>query len=250
MLWLVRTTPGAYGRNARLTGMHPRARIPHAALGMALALVLLACGGTTPGEDEPSEAAQACRDSWKKLESTAEAKADQTHPSALAARWTSVAATIDYYVTSAPAKGCNAAIERQEDAITALEGLSTKLAAYDVELQFAKVRDDAEEYAGGPRPSPGPSASASPEKKGAVLPPLPPTPELIAASVRTLVAQAPAATEQQGPGWQQARVVELTDDAAVAKTVKDLAFLSSQSPAWRACTAALARIDAALAAAG
>ena len=57
------------------------------------------------------------------------------------------------------------------------------------------------------------------------------------------------ATEQQAPGWQQAHVVELSDSAAVAKAVKDLAFLSTESSGWRASMAALAQIKVALAAA-
>ncbi len=56
------------------------------------------------------------------------------------------------------------------------------------------------------------------------------------------------ATQQQGPGWEQASVVDLSDTAATAKTVKDLGFLSTESSAWRACKVALATIAAALAA--
>ena len=67
--------------------------------------------------------------------------------------------------------------------------------------------------------------------------------------MKSLTTQAPLATQQQGPGWTQARVVELTDAAAIAKTLKDLTFLSSESPSYRACVALFAQIKVALAAA-
>ena len=60
--------------------------------------------------------------------------------------------------------------------------------------------------------------------------------------------QAPLATDQQAPAWQQARAVDLEDAAAVKKAVKDLAFISSESKAYRSATAALAEIRPALAA--
>ena len=121
-----------------------------------------------------------------------------------------------------------------------------------MELQLEQVRDQAEAYAAGPRPprptpSPAPKGKKKQNKKPKQLP-LPPKPSSIADAVKKLVAQAPKATEQQGPGWQQARVVELSDKKAVAKTVKDLAFLSSESAAYRACRTALAEIRVALAA--
>ena len=71
----------------------------------------------------------------------------------------------------------------------------------------------------------------------------------VAAALKSCTTQAPLATQQQGPGWEQARVIELTDPAAVTKAVKDLAFLSTQSPAWHSCVASLALIKTALAAA-
>jgi hypothetical protein len=229
--------------------MPPRARVGQAAAAFALALLLAACGSDEEPEGQPSQAAQECRDAWKELAAQIRGNDTRTNPSALAERWTSVAATVDYYATSATGKGCEEAIDRQEEAITALEEFGTKLAPYDMELRLEQVRDRAEAYAAGPTPSPSPSPKGEKKKqKKAKQPPAPPSPPTISNAVKTLVAQAPAATEQQGPGWQQARVVELTDDAAVAKAVKDLAFLSTESPAYRACRAALAQINRALAA--
>ena len=42
-------------------------------------------------------------------------------------------------------------------------------------------------------------------------------------------------------------MTDLSDAAAIAKALKDLAFLSSESAAYRACAAALAQIRMALA---
>ncbi len=234
--------------------MPPRARVGHAAVAVVLVLLLGGCGSNEDADDKPSKAAQACRDDWKALAANVRGNDTKTNPSALSPRWTSVAATIDYYTTSATGSGCADAVDRQKDAITALEAFGTKLAPYDMELRLEEVRDEAEAYAAGPTPSASPSPSPKDEKeeknqkKKPKGPPPPPSPPTIANAVKTLVAQAPVATEQQGPGWQQARVVELSDDAAVAKAVKDLAFLSTESPAWRACRAALAQINTALAA--
>ena len=125
--------------------------------------------------------------------------------------------------------------------------MSPKLAPYDMELRLATVRDDAMAYAAAPRP---PRPAPSPGKKGRkVRQPLPPRPADVSAALTTLTQQAPLATQQQGPAWQQAHVVELSDSAAVLKTVKDLAFLSTESAAYRQCTKALATIRTALAAA-
>lgn len=218
------------------------------AAGVVLLLLPTACGAgpATTSSDEPSKATRACRAEWKDLGTQVQGKDEKTNPSALAPRWNAVVATIDYYASSGKASGCRAAIDRQKAAIAALSAFSVRLAPYDMELQFERVRDAAEKYAAGPRPTPSPAPKGS--KKKGKRPPRPPAPPTIAGAVKTLVGQAPRASQQQGPGWTQARVVDLGDKAAVAKAVKDLAFLSTQSPAWRACKAALAQIRLALAA--
>jgi hypothetical protein len=214
-------------------------------------VLLAGCGSSDQPGDEPSKAALACRGEWKDLGKQVDGRDEETNPSALAARWNSIVATIEYYSTSATAKGCDEAIAQQKEAISALSAFAAKLAPYDMELRLEQVREDAEAYAAGPTPSPSPTPSPKDKKqkkKQVKPPPGPPSPPTISNAVKTLIAQAPVATEQQGPGWQQARVVELTDDAAVAKTVRDLAFLSTQSPAWQASITALAQIKLALAA--
>jgi hypothetical protein len=225
---------------------------------MALVLLIGGCGSDDHEGDSPDKATSACRGQWKDLGQQVRGNDQRTNPSALAERWNAVVATIDYYASSAKAAGCDEAISHQKDAITALTEFGTKVAPYDMELRLQEVRDAAEAYAAGPAPAaPSPSPTPKSKKKQPKKPqhkvkppPAPPSPAQIAAVLKTFTTQAPLATEQQGPGWEQARVVELTDPAAVAKTVKDLAFLSTESPAWRTCAAALAQIKTALAAAG
>jgi len=218
-------------------------------------MVLLAgCGSEPkPKDTGPSKETLACRSEWSDLGKQVQGNDEKTNPSALASRWNSVVATIDYYSSSAKDSDCDEAIDKQKQAITALTAFGTKLAPYDMELRLEQVRSAAEAYAAGPRP-PRPTPSAAPKgkkKKKAEKPkklPLPPKPSSIGDAVKRLTAQAPKATEEQGPGWQQARVVELSDAKAVAKAVKDLAFLSSESAAYKASRKALAEIRVAIAA--
>ena len=229
----------------------PRARVARTAVtGVALAVLLSGCGSNDAAEDDgPDQKTAACRDEWKDLGKNVQGNDQKTNPSALAARWNNVVATVGYYASSAKASDCGEAITKQKAAISALTSFSTRLAPYDMELRLDQVRDQAQKYAEGP-PPPSPSPSPKNKKKPNKLvkpPPAPPSPAQVAAALKTLTAQAPVATQQQGPGWTQARVVELTDTAAVAKTVKDLAFLSTESPSYRACQLLLARIRTALA---
>ncbi len=223
------------------------------AVGAALALLLAGCGSDSKSADDgPDEATQACRAEWKDLGKVSQGNDTRTNPSALAPRWNNVVATIDYYAGSAKKSDCGEAITKQKAAIGALTAFGAKLAPYDMELRLAQVRKDAEAYAAAPRPpatTPSPSPKSKKQKNQKKPKPIPaPAPSSIGDAVKTLTSQAPVATQQQGPGWEQARVVELSDAAAVAKTVKDLAFLSRESAAYRACTAALAKIRVALAA--
>ena len=216
-------------------------------------LLLAGCGDDGKSTDDgPSKASLACRSEWKDLGKQVQGNDTKTNPSALATRWNNVVATIRYYDSSAKDSDCGDAIDKQKAAITALTSFGAKLAPYDMELRFEQVREAATAYAAGPRP---PAATPSPtpkskKQKNQKKPKLirAPAPSSIGDAVKTLTSQAPAATQQQGPGWEQAGVVELSDAAAVGKTVKDLAFLSTESAAYRACAAAMAQIKVALAA--
>ena len=217
-------------------------------------LLVGGCGSDEAKAGAPSKATTACRGQWKDLGQQVRGNDQKTNPSALAERWNPVVVTIDYYASSAKASGCDAAIDRQKSAITALMDFGAKLAPYDMELRLAEIRDAAEKYAAGPTPSPSRAPTPTPKNKDkkkhekTKAPPAPPTPAQVSAALRSCTTQAPLATQQQGPGWEQAQVIELTDPAAVTKAVKDLAFLSTQSPAWRSCAASLALVRRALAA--
>jgi hypothetical protein len=231
---------------------------------LLLSLVLAAaagCGGDDGKSSKagsPSKAALSCRAEWKDLRAEVEGRSSKTNPSALAPRWNAVAATAEYYATSASGSDCGTRMDGQRKSIAALTAFSAKLTRYDMQQRLGEVKAGAEKYAAGPRPpAPKPSPAATGKKGGKnggkkkahqKPPPRAPKPADVGAALKTLTQQAPVATREQGPGWEQARVVDLTDSTAVAKAVKDLDFLSSESAAYRACSAALAQITAALAA--
>ena len=211
---------------------------------LGLLLVLAGCGSSSDDDaiSEPSKAATACREKWKDLAADVKDRDQATTPSTLPQRWTTVAATIDYYATSATKDDCGATLPSQEKAMAALTAFSTRVAPYDMQLRLEQVRSAAQTYATS-TPAPAPKA-----KKGKKQPEQPPKPAAVKAALAALTKQAPVATQQQGPAWQQASVIELTDKAAVAKALKDLKFLSTESAGYRASMAALAQIRLALAA--
>ena len=223
--------------------------VPTVVLGLLLSLS--GCGsddGNDNQVDQPSKAAVACRKEWKQLDQEVGGRDELTNPSALAARWNTVSATIDYYATSATGGDCGKTLAGQEKAMAALSKFSTRLARYDMELRLQDVKSDAQAYAAGPRP-PTPKASKAPKgKKKAKAPARPPRPADIAAALKTLARQAPVATREQQAGWEQAHVAELGDAAAVKKAVKDLSFLSTESRAYRICADRLALVKRALSA--
>ncbi len=207
-----------------------------------LLTTLAGCGSTGENDkaDEPSKSALSCRQQWQGLEDDVEGRSSRTNPSALAPRWNNVAATVSHYSTSATSDDCGETLAAQEKAIDDLTAFEEKLAPYDMEEQLELVRSGAEAYAAAPRP---PAPTPSPAGKKTLRPPKPAD---IAKALSTLTTQAPLATQQQGPGWQQAHVTDLGVATAIAKAVKDLAFLSTESTAYRACTAALTQIRTAL----
>ena len=211
-------------------------------------------GGKSGRAGSPSKAALSCRAEWKDLRGEVEGPSSRANPSALAPRWNAVAATAEYYATSASGSDCGTNIDGQRKSIAALAAFSAKLAPYDMQQRLDDVKAGAEKYAAGARPpAPKPSPAATGKKGGKKKahqkpPPRAPKPADIGTALKTLTQQAPVATREQGPGWEQARVVDLADATAVAKALKDLAFLSAESAAYRACSAALAQITAALAA--
>lgn len=227
--------------------LRPRARLVPLLL-LAIVFGLSGCGSDAEETHGPSKQAVACRKEWKALEQEVGGRNSKANPSALAARWNSIAATIDYYATARSTKGCDQALGGQEKAMDALDSFATKLAPYDMELRLDQVRTDAQAYASAPAPSSSPPSGATKKGKKQPAPPRPPKPTDVANALKLLTQQAPLATQQQKPGWQQSDVTELGDAAAVSKAVSDLAFLSSESQAYRSCIAAMALINAALSA--
>ncbi len=219
--------------------------------GVALVLLigLAGCGSDDePAKsDEPSKAALDCREEWNDLGGQIADKDERTNPSALAPRWGSISAAVEHYRNAAEESDCGETLDSEKAAIAALTSFSGKLARFDMELRLAQVRDEAARYAKSPRP-PAPKASTGKKGKKQKRPPRPPKPSEVAAALKTLTRQAPLATEQQGPGWQQAQAIDLSDKKAVKKAVKDLDFLSEESKAYRASSSALATIRKALAA--
>ena len=213
---------------------------------LALLLTLAGCGSSDeePKADKPNKDTVACREKWKALEEKVGDRASRTEPSALAPRWNSIDATISYYANGAKASDCDTAYAAQQKAMVDLIAFGAKLRPYDMELRLKLVKPGAEQYAAGPRPKPSPAPKNKKQKQKPT--PKAPKPSDIGAALKTLTKQAPIATEQQGAGWQQARVVDLADKAAVAKTVKDLKFLSTESSAYKASKTALAEIRTAL----
>ncbi len=235
----------------------PRARVVvlPSLLMLGLLAALAGCGssGDEGSSAEPSKAAVACRSQWKGLGEDVDGHESGTNPSALASRWNNIAASVDHYATAASAEDCGQTLDQERTSIVALTAFAPRLEPYDMELRLEQVQADARRYASGPQPSaPAPSPDKNPDRLGGTNDkPQPglraPTPAAVGQALKTLAEQAPAATEQQGPGWEQAEVVDLADAAAVRKTIKDLAFLSSESEAYRACTPALLVITRAMA---
>ena len=66
------------------------------------------------------------------------------------------------------------------------------------------------------------------------------------AALATLEKQAAKATSAQRPAWQQAVATDPGNSKAVAKAVKDLRFLSGESAAYRAGSAAADQVQRAV----
>jgi len=212
--------------------MSPRPAVVASVAAIA-ALSLVGCGSTEePREAEPTPVAKdvaECREQWRELGETLTDRESGQTPSTLSSRWQSLVATVDYYATSAKESDCDDRLDAQEESIAALESFAASLRRWDLEHQLAVVETDARSYSTAPRPP-------APKGKKAERPPRPAD---VAKALRVLTKQAPRATQQQRPGWQQAAATDLEDEAAVAKARKDLAFLSEESAAWRQGSAAL-----------
>lgn len=211
--------------------------VQHAAsviLLLTAGVALGGCGAADPAG--PSVADGHCRAQWSDLaESIAgrtPAARAATVPSMLADRWNSVAAGVQYYVTSATAKDCGETLSNQRLTIDALIEFVNGLQTLDMEYQHDQLTGPAHAYLDSPLPHPH-TGSAVPKKA-------------VERALATLTADAGSATADMAPGWAEANSVDLADVAAVNKALSDLTMLGDHSTAYQQCRAAVATIRKAI----
>ncbi|MFL6171326.1 MAG: hypothetical protein ACJ716_00400 [Marmoricola sp.] len=210
----------------------------------ALALVLapLASGcGHSPGKPATSgvsKTVKECRDQWHDVAESVLGLDQDTDPSSLASRWTTVIATVDYYENTTSAKNCQAEVETQVRAITALRQFSDRLRAYDMTYQLEQVAASVDLYLHDPVPTPVKGAGG----KHLVVPP---SHHQVQVAMATLTDQASAANAELQPAWEHLASVSIDDDAAVTAALGDLDSLAQAGAHWTACQQALQVIVAA-----
>jgi len=213
-----------------------------------LAVGLGGCGeGSGSGAEAASKAKAAralkqCRAQWHDVGDSVRGMDQDPNPSALADRWNSVIATVQYYETSAAAKNCQTTVETQLKAVTALREFTDKLRPYDMTFQLAQVRPSIDLYLSDPLPAP----VRGPDGKRVAPPPKP----AVSAAMTTLSDNATEANAELQPGWAQTSSVDLSDVTALTQVMKDLDFLAQDSPHWRRCEEALQVLVAATKAQG
>jgi hypothetical protein len=211
-----------------------------AVLVASFAAALVACGAssTSTASAKATRTLKDCRAQWKDVGDSVLGMDQDTNPSALADRWTSVIATVEYYRNSDTAKGCQARVEAQLKAVTALRQFGDQLRPYDMTYQLGQVQAAIDLYLHDPLPSPVADDSGRKVK--------PPTKDAVTAAMKTLADNAAQANAELQPAWQETSSVDLTDVTALTKTMQDLDFLAQDSPHWRACEEALQVLVAAI----
>lgn len=207
-------------------------------MALAVSMGISACGADKTPAKTPSSALEECHDQWAEVAESIVGLDEDPNPSALATRWTSVVATVDYYRNTETAKDCQTQVESQVKAITLLRQFSDRLHPYDMAYQLARVNASIDLYLHEPLPTPARNENGKLVK--------PPTKAAVTAAITTLTAQASKANSELQPGWGQLASVELTDPAAVKTALDDLDFLAQDSPSWRQCQAALQVVVAAV----
>lgn len=211
-----------------------------AAVVTVLAVLAVGCGqGADAKADAKAERAlEECRSQWRDVGESVVGMDEDTNPSALAARWTSVIATVEYYRSVDTAKNCQTAVETQLKAITALRQFSEKLRPYDMTYQLAQARAAIDLYLHEPLPEPVRGDDGKPVQ--------PPSKAAVTAALETLTENAEQANVELQPGWEQTQSVDLTDVEALTTTMHDLDFLAQDSPHWVRCEEALQVLVAAI----
>jgi hypothetical protein len=210
------------------------------ALAAILTVVLAACGSSaeSSADAKAERALRDCHAQWSDVGETVLGMDQDSNPSALADRWTSVIATVEYYKNSDDATDCQDRIATQVKAIAALRQFSEKLRPYDMTYQLAQVRPSIDLYLNDPLPNPVRGEDGKPVR--------PPAKSAVSAAMDTLTTDAAPANEELAPGWSQISSVDLDDVTALTKAVQDLDFLAQDSPHWRRCEEALQVLVAAV----
>ncbi|MCW2785858.1 MAG: hypothetical protein JWP74_2375 [Marmoricola sp.] len=207
-----------------------------------VAVTVSACGSHQAAAIRPADQTlKQCHQQWADVARSVKGLDQDTNPSALASRWTTVLATIDYYETSTTATGCQANISSQVAAITTLREFSAKLRPYDMVYQLAQVAATVDSYQAAPLPKPVRMG----KKKGKGKLVHPPTKAAVQAALVTLQADAATADAALAPAWSEMASVELTNATAVSSALQDLDFVAQDSADWKRCEAALQVIVAA-----
>lgn len=206
---------------------------------------VLAAGLTGCGHDakpdtsaKAERAVKACRAQWAEVGDTVLGLDQDPNPSALADRWTTVIASVDYYKHTDTAHDCQKLVESQLKAVSSLREFSAKLRPYDMTYQLEQVRAGVDLYLGDPLPDPVRGTDHKMVR--------PPTKAAVTQAMQTLTDNAQLANQELEPGWEQTKAVDLTDVAALTKTMQDLDFLAQDSPHWRQCEDALQVLVAAI----
>ncbi|MCZ4500883.1 MAG: hypothetical protein JWQ74_3438 [Marmoricola sp.] len=207
------------------------------AITLALSPLAAGCGATTVVTPPTATSVAECRAQWSDVAETIIGLDDDSHPSALATRWTSVAATVSLYENTDTAKDCQETIEAQVTAIALLRDFMPRLQPYDMAFQLSRLEAPVDVYLHDPLPEPVRNA------KGTLV--RPPTKAAVSRAIEDLRTYGASANTELAPGWGQLATVELSDTAAVTSALRDLEFLAQDSPNWRRCNQALKVIVAA-----
>ena len=197
-----------------------------ATLATAFVVSVAACGDSADSSAaaKAERALEECRAQWADVGDSVVGMDQDPNPSALADRWNSVIATVEYYQTTDSAKDCQTTIETQLKSVTSLRQFSEKLRPYDMAYQLSQVRAAIDLYLNDPLPEPVRDESGKRVS--------PPTKAAVTAAMQTLTDNAAQANVELQPGWEQTKTVDLTDVAALTKTMQDLDFLAQDSPHW------------------
>ena len=209
------------------------------ALTVALAVALVGCGQAGSEHGATTErAVQECRAKWRDVGDSVLGLDQDPNPSSLAERWTSVIATVEYYKSTESARDCQANVENQLDAVTALRRFSEKLRPYDMTYQLTQVRAAVDLYLHDPLPDPVPGETGKAVR--------PPAKAAVSDAMQTLSDNAAQANAELEPAWGQALSVDLDDVDALTTTMHDLDQLAQDSPHWVRCEEALQVLVAAI----